>query len=140
MAVTNVLNILRHSIGAFSAGDMEGFLAIWADDATYTEIATQRKVRGKKAIGEIFHGWRQAFPDATGTVINMFAHGSRGVAEILWQGTHTGIMRSGQGSIPPTQKSAQVRAVFIINTTGSTITECTHYSDLMSLLQQLDLD
>ena len=101
MAEQDVINALRENIDAFSTGDRDKFAATLADDAVYEELSTQRRVQGKEEVVNTFHGWKQAFPDSKGTIQNIFASGNKAVAEILWEGTHSGDMIGPGVPYPP---------------------------------------
>ena len=63
-----MVKIAREQVDAFNSGDWERLEAGLAADASYNELATQRKVDGPEKIVELFKGWKTAFPDAAGTV------------------------------------------------------------------------
>lgn len=77
--------------------------------------------------------WRQAFPDARGTITTKIVEGNRGAAEIVWRGTNRGTLM-GQ---PPTGKAVTVRAVVIIETDGNKMTRVSHYIDVAGMMAQL---
>jgi steroid delta-isomerase-like uncharacterized protein len=77
--------------------------------------------------------WKQAFPDAQGTITRKMIDGNNGSAEIVWRGTNHGSLM-GQ---PPTGKSVNVRAVLVIETNGSVITRASHYIDVAGMMAQL---
>ena len=77
--------------------------------------------------------WRQAFPDARGTITTKIVEGNRGAAEIVWRGTNRGALM-GQ---PPTGKAVTVRAVVIIETDGNKMTRVSHYIDVAGMMAQL---
>jgi steroid delta-isomerase-like uncharacterized protein len=77
--------------------------------------------------------WRQAFPDARGTITTKIVEGNRGAAEIVWRGTNRGALM-GQ---PATGKAVTVRAVVIIETDGNKMTRVSHYIDVAGMMTQL---
>jgi len=77
--------------------------------------------------------WRQAFPDARGTITTKIVEGNRGAAEIVWRGTNRGALM-GQ---PSTGKAVTVRAVVIIETDGNKMTRVSHYIDVAGMMAQL---
>ena len=137
MTQQDVGALLRENIAAFSAGDMGRFGATLADDSVYDEFSTQRKVQGRDEQVKIATEWRQAFPDATGTIQNVFASGDQAVAEILWEGTQTGDMAGPEGTIPASGKPVSVRASMVVRAEGGRLKESRHYFDLMTLLRQI---
>lgn len=137
MADQDVISLLRENLEAFSAGDMNRMEATVAEDGAYEELATQRSVKGRDEVVKIWTEWKQAFPDAKGTIQNIFASGNRAVVEILWEGTHTGDMMGPGGTIPASGKRIQQRASMVVTAEGNQLKEVHHYFDLMSLLQQI---
>jgi hypothetical protein len=81
--------------------------------------------------------WRQAFPDAKGTIQKITASGNTVTAEILWEGTHKGPLASLAGAIPATGKRVQMRAVQVATVQGGKLKQTNHYFDLMTMLQQI---
>ena len=55
--------LARENIDAFNAGDWQRFKATLAADSVYSELATQRSVRGPDEIAAISQGWKSAIPD-----------------------------------------------------------------------------
>ena len=137
MAGQDVINLLKENIEAFNAGDTNRFGGTLAEDGVYDEKGTQRRVSGKTEIVNTTFGWRQAFPDAKGTIQNIFASGNQAVAEILWEGTHTGDLPGPGGTIPATGKRIKVPASMLVTAEGGKLKETHHYFDMMTMLQQL---
>jgi steroid delta-isomerase-like uncharacterized protein len=77
--------------------------------------------------------WKEAFPDARGTLTSTIVEGDKGAAEIVWRGTNTGSLM-GQ---PPTGKPVTVRAVVVLETDGNQIRRLSHYIDVASMMAQL---
>src|SRR5207244_9624230 len=63
-----MVKIAREQISAFNNGDWERLQAGLAADCRYDELGTARTIAGPEQIVELFKGWKQAFPDAVGTV------------------------------------------------------------------------
>jgi predicted ester cyclase len=59
------------------------------------------------------------------------------MAEVLWEGTHTGLLKGPFGEIPATGKRGSVNAVQIFHFEGDKIRELRHYFDLMTVLNQI---
>jgi hypothetical protein len=87
-------------VDAFNSGEWERVRAGLASDARYDEFGTGRNVDGPEKIVELFKGWKQAFPDAAGTVTRAFASGDTAVLEVIWKGTRTGPLTTAEGTIP----------------------------------------
>src|SRR6266568_3582003 len=111
--MTDKLQLAKQNVEAFGKGDWASFKAPLSADAVYEELATQRRTQGPDAIVELSKGWRQAFPDAKGTITKAVESGDTVVLEITWEGTHNGELKSEK------------------------IAETKHYFDLMTLLTQI---
>ncbi|HEY3079910.1 MAG TPA: ester cyclase [Chloroflexota bacterium] len=133
----DVLRVARENIDAFSSGDRDRFRANLAADAVYDELATGRRVQGADKVTEVSWSWRQAFPDARGTITNALASGETAVLEILWEGTQTGALATPGGELPASGRRVRIPAVQVIRVSGGKLQEGRHYFDMFGMLQQL---
>lgn len=132
MATTSEL--LDRFVDLFNADQLEAAEQDYAAGAIAEEIGTNQRLTPSEATQNA-RAWRTAFPDAKGRITSKTVEGRRGTAEIVWQGTNRGPFM-GQ---PPTGKSAQVRAVVVIETDGNKMTRSAHYIDAASLMAQLGI-
>ena len=131
------IQLAKQNVEAFGEGDWASFKAPLSADSVYEELATQRRVQGPDAIVELSKGWREAFPDAKGTITKAVESGDTVVLEIIWEGTHTGELKSAMGPIPATYKKVKIPAVEVVTFKTDKIAETKHYFDLMTLLGQI---
>ena len=137
--MTNI-EIAEALLNAFNKADWDVVRTHAAGDCHYSEMATGRVMNGTEAWIENSEGWRSAFPDATGTIVNRFAAGDKVIEELVWSGTHTGNMMTPDGSvIPPTGKSQQTPAVMISTFKDGKMVAVNHYFDMMGMMAQLGL-
>jgi steroid delta-isomerase-like uncharacterized protein len=132
-----MIQIAREQVDAFASGDWERLRAGLASDSRYDELGTQRKIEGPEQIVELFKGWKQAFPDAVGTVTSACASGDKAVLEVTWKGTHTGPLTTPDGTIPASGKRQETPAAIVFTFEGDKIKESRHYFDSMTLLKQI---
>jgi steroid delta-isomerase-like uncharacterized protein len=137
LTAEQMVRIAREQVDAFNNGDWERLEAGLAADASYNELATQRKVDGPEKIVELFKGWKTAFPDAAGTVTSAVGSGSTAVLEVTWKGTHTGPLATAKGTIPASGKTQETPAAFVFTFAGGKIKESRQYFDSLSLLNQI---
>jgi steroid delta-isomerase-like uncharacterized protein len=137
MAEQDPIRVARENIEAFNAGDWQRVKATLAPDSVYDEVGTQRRLQGADEIVQAFQGWKQAMPDAKGTITNAIASGNTVTLEITWEGTQTGPLMGPGGSLPASGKRQVTRAAQIATIQGDKIKETHHYFDMMSLLQQI---
>jgi steroid delta-isomerase-like uncharacterized protein len=137
MSDQDMLRIAEDNLNAFNAGDWERMKATLAPDSVYDELATQRRVEGADKIIEVNQSWKQAFPDAHGTLTSSQAAGNVVIQEITWAGTNRGPMETPTGMMPATGRPVSIRAAMISTFDGDRIKETHHYFDMMSMLDQL---
>jgi steroid delta-isomerase-like uncharacterized protein len=134
----DAIQAARKEIEAFNAGDWDGLAAGVTEDTVHEEPATGRRVQGKDALIELNRAWKEAYPDATGTITDAFASGDRVALRITWEGTQSGPLGlPGGGEIPPTNKRVTVHACQIFRMADGKIAESAHYFDLLGMLEQL---
>jgi len=127
----------REQVAAFNGGDWQGLRAGLASDSRYEEFGTERKVDGPEQIVELFKGWKQAFPDAVGTVTSAVASGDKAALEVTWTGTHTGPLVTAEGTIPASGKRQQTPGAIFFTFAGDKIKESRQYFDSLTLLKQI---
>ena len=96
------------------------------------EIGTNRRLTAQESTANS-RAWKEAFPDARGTIENKIVEGNKGSAEITWRGTNRGSLMG----MPPTEKSVTVRAVVVIESDGNKVTRTSHYIDVAGMMAQL---
>jgi steroid delta-isomerase-like uncharacterized protein len=134
------IDVLKKNIEAFNKGDLETFGSTLAPKGRFEEHATRRVTTSRDDSVDLTRGWRQAFPDAKGTIRNIFASGDQAVAEITWEGTHRGNLDAPMGSIPPTGKRVNLPASMVVKVRNGEITESHHYFDMNTLIDQIKPD
>jgi steroid delta-isomerase-like uncharacterized protein len=127
----------RDEIAAFNAGDWDRMRGMLAPDCVYEELATQRRIEGPDAIVEANQGWKAAYPDAEGTVDDVFACGDRVVVQVTWQGTHRGPLTLPEGEIAATNKRVTIPACQVMRCADGKITELRQYFDMLGMLEQM---
>jgi steroid delta-isomerase-like uncharacterized protein len=132
-----MVKIAREQVEDFNNGDWERLRARLASDSSYDELGTQRKIDGAEKIVELFKGWKQAFPDAVGTVTSAVASGDTVALEVTWKGTQTGPLVTAGGTIPASGKSQVTPAAYFFTFAGDKIKESRHYFDSLTLLEQI---
>ena len=132
-----MVKIAREQVDAFNTGDWERVRAGLASDSRLDELGTERKIEGPEKIVEVFKGWKQAFPDAAGTVTSAFASGDTAALEVTWKGTHTGPLMMAEGTIPASGKHQETPAAVFFAFAGDKIKASRHYFDSLTLLKQI---
>lgn len=132
------ITLARGTVEAFNEGDFDRLRDLLADDSAYDEPGTQRHVKGADAIVDINRAWKEAFPDARGTVTNAVGCGdSVAVLEITWEGTQSGPLRLGDGSIPASNRRIELQACEVVECKDGKVTSDRHYFDMLGMLEQI---
>jgi steroid delta-isomerase-like uncharacterized protein len=132
-----MVKIAREQLDAFNSGDWGRMRAGLASDSQYNELGTERNIEGPEKIVEVYKGWKEAFPDAAGTVTSAFASGDTAVLEVTWTGTHTGPLTTAEGTIPASGKRQNVPAAIFFTIEDDKVKESRHYFDTLTLLKQI---
>ena len=130
MAEVNVL--LDRFVQLFNTNRLEEAEKDYAPGGYAEEIGTGRRLTPQEAVANA-RAWKQAFPDAQGTITSKLTDGKNGAAEIVWRGTNSGSLMGK----PATGKPVTVRTVVVIETNGSNITRSSHYIDVAGMMNQL---
>jgi steroid delta-isomerase-like uncharacterized protein len=131
------MKLAREAVDAFSTGDWERLRTALGPDAVWEQVCTEDRFEGPDAVVELNRAWKQAFPDARGTVTNALCTDDTAVLEATYQGTHDGDLQTPQGAIPPSGRKATVRAVLVVRVADGRITEIRQYFDLLTILGQI---
>ncbi len=124
-------------VEAFNEGDWERYRQTLTEDSVYEEFATRRRIDGPDEIIQANQAWKEAFPDARGTIENAVASGDTVTLEITWRGIQSGPLETDQGEIPASNRQAEVSAVQVLKLEGGKIRQNRHYFDMMTLLEQI---
>jgi steroid delta-isomerase-like uncharacterized protein len=132
-----LVKLAREQIDAFNKGDWELLRGILLSDARYEEFGTERTVEGPEEIIELLKGWKQAFPDAAGTVTSTVASGDKVAIELTWKGTHTGPLMTAEGTVPASGKSTQTPGALFYTFDEAKIKSMRQYFNSLTLLKQI---
>ena len=137
MGATEATNVASALIDAFSAGDLTRFRATLDPDVDYEETGTGRRTVGADAYVALCQGWRDAFPDALGTVARAVANGPVVAQEVTWEGTQTGPLATASGTLPASGRRIAVPATLWYTMRDGRAIAIRHHLDLLTMLQQL---
>lgn len=99
--------------------------------------ATGENLHGVAGWGQFWDQWQTAFPDNKVSIISMIAD-DKGVAlEGTFQGTHTGVLKTPNGDIPPTGRTVNKPFSGFYGFQGGKISKYHIYFDILSILQEL---
>ena len=135
---SSAVDVARQSVECSNAGDFDRMRSLYTADSYEEELATQRRLEGVDAQIDAARGWKQAFPDARGTIHGVYADGRTVTLELTWQGTQDGALQTPDGhELPPSHRRAAMRDCQVTEIEEGKIAATRHYFDLMTLMQQL---
>ena len=123
---------------AWSSGDPEQLVAIYAEDALFEEVVLGGAVtHGRDELRTYAGAVFAAFPDFTAAPVNAFASGNRVVVEWILTGTYTGQF----GPLPPgSGQEVDVRVATVLELTDNgLIQRDSEYWDFATVLTQLEV-
>jgi len=129
-------DVYEQAIGFYNAGDVEGLVSLYTEDATLvTPFGT---FEGRAAIRGAWSRDKAAFPDSTVTVDVIFEQGDTIAAEWTFVGTHTGPLVMPDGiELPPTGKRVELKGMELVQSRDGKAAVHHAYWDNMAVAGQL---
>ena len=137
MADQRVVEVAREFVEAFNAADWPRFAATLAADVLYEEAGTGRRVQGAEEYVRLSQGWKEAFPDARGTVRTTLTGDGTVAQELVWEGTHSGPLAGPAGAIPPSGRRVSVAGTLWYAFEAGRVRSIRHHLDMMTMMQQI---
>ena len=134
---TDMTQAAADLISAFDQADWDKLRTLIADDLNYAETGTGRRTESADAYLELVKGWKDTFPDVSGTILATATNDDTVVQRIRWEGTHTGAMQTPAGPIPASGNPVSVEASLWYRFQNDKVRELHHHLDVLSLLQQV---
>ncbi|NTU82294.1 MAG: ester cyclase [Chloroflexales bacterium] len=131
------MTIADQLIAEFNHGNWDQLAKLLAPDMTYTETGTGRRVTGAEPYIQLLKGWRQVFPDVTGTIDASVLEGATVVQQIAWVGTQAAALPTPSGEVPSQGRRFTIDAIAWYTISGNRVVAMHHYIDMLTMLQQL---
>jgi ketosteroid isomerase-like protein len=138
MGTSTIRGVFDRSTDAFNRHDVGEFMSYCTDDVTCTAPGVGR-IQGKEAVAAFYQSWLEGFPDARVEVREALAIDDGIVEEGTFSGTHTGVLRSPNGDLPPTRKLVSERYAQVVRMRGERISSFDLFYDRLALLEQLGM-
>ena len=130
--------ILDQYVERYNAGDLDGVMDLYADDAV--QGMPDGTYEGRSAIRERLAMELAACPDVVHSVRSFVGQGDLFADEWTFVGTHTGPFLLPDGTeIPPTGRHLEVRGMEVVELRDGKIVLNTLYYDMMGVLAQMGL-
>jgi predicted ester cyclase len=133
--VGDLRQVVERHIASFNARDEDAFP--WVDDIEF--VAPGASMRGREEVLGFMRGFWEAFPDARVEAARVIEAGSSGAGEGTFMGTHTGVLRTPNGEVPPTEKRVEFRWCALYEIDGDRMRTEHLYFDQAELMGQLGL-
>jgi steroid delta-isomerase-like uncharacterized protein len=132
--------LLNHYVERYNAGDLDGVMELYADDAV--QGMPDGVFEGRAAIRERLANELDAIPNVTHTVVSYVEQGDAFADEWTFVGTQTGPLTLPDGSVlPPTGKRVEVSGMEVVRVgPDGKIVLNTLYYDNLAVAAQLGLD
>lgn len=127
--------VMRDTYDLINAGDIDGFVALIADDFVEHEELPGLPAT-KEGVRQFFLGFRAAFPDLRMAIEDVITNGDKSVARVRATGTHQGDFMG----VAPTGRAVDFQVIDIMRFDDAGLV-CEHWglSDTMTMMQQLGL-
>jgi predicted ester cyclase len=123
---------------AFNAHDIDGFADVLDDDVVF-QAPGGLSGQGKTACAEFYGGWLAAFPDGHVEIRGIHIVDDIVVEEGTFSGTHSGILHTPAGDIPPTGRGISLEYVQVLRFRDGKHTSFNLMFDRLEMLEQLGL-
>jgi steroid delta-isomerase-like uncharacterized protein len=132
------LAVVRKVLDAFTAHDVNAFRDLLAPDAILHIGGGPTIVTGVDAILATVSITLQAIPDLRVTAISLIAQGTLAAAELIREGTHTGMAIFPDGTpLPPSGRSVRLPESLWFTVRDGKVVRMAPYVDMLDTLQQL---
>ncbi len=141
MTVADVTRIDDQGIRAWDQHDVEGFVALFDENAQWVDVGVPQPMRGKDTFRQYMQTWYTAFPDMRARATNRVVSEDAVATEVAWEGTHTGPLQGPPGTtaIPPTGRKVAGKGAYFAKVRNGKIVEFHSHPDLAGTLMQLGL-
>lgn len=122
---------LDHAIRAWNAGDLTGYLEMYAESVSLHGYAPE--AMDKTGVTGFYEAIFTAFPDARLTILDELWDGARVAVRASMTGTHQGDFNG----IPPTGTAIALPVITILHFDGPLLVERWSQSDMLGLMIQI---
>ncbi len=133
-------DLARDLHARFSAGDLDGCLAMATDDIEVVVVAMGQTFRGKEEFLQFLQFFRTAFPDISIRHEKVLSQGDHVAVEASWNGTNSGPIVTAGATIPPTGKRVTAgRIAEFMRFRDGKLARIVNYQDVASWMRPLGL-
>ncbi len=130
--MSSLRDLAEQAIQLYNAGDVEGFVNFYTEDATL--VNPSGTFEGRAALRQALRRDKAAFPDRTMTVDVIVEQDDTIAAEWTVAGTHTGPLVMPDGTeLPPTGKRVELKGVELVRFRDGKVAVHHEYWDNMAI-------
>lgn len=120
------------------AGDRDALVRLYASDAV-AETSDAGRLEGREAIVDYLVTFKPAFPELSWEPVSQHEIGDTAIDEGYFVGTHTGVLSSPDGDMPPTGRSLRMRECDLVTVSDGVAVSHRFYYDQLAFMSQLGL-
>jgi steroid delta-isomerase-like uncharacterized protein len=130
--------LLDHYVERYNAGDLDGVMALYADDAE--QGMPDGTYQGRQAVTQRLAQELGAFSDLAHRVVGYLEDGDAFADEWVFVGTHTGPLTLPDGTeLAPTGRQVDIRGMEVVELRDGKIIRNTLYYDNLAVAVQLGM-
>jgi predicted ester cyclase len=133
-----LIELGQRLVDAFNTSDWASYSAAMTNNTLWDSPRGQ--ARGPEEIMQYVRGVKETYPDMRVTPTNVLACGNTLVRELTWEGTHTGPLKTPQGTIPPTNRRITFKGVVLLEASNDgKVVAFREYYDRAAIMAQLGI-
>jgi len=131
--------IIRNAYQIAEEQDVEGWIAAFTEDGTFTDESIPHTYRGPDELGKTVEVYAAAFPDMHRELHKFYVTGDVVIVQLSLQGTHLGPLVLPSGTVPPTGKKMDAPCCDVFELQDGKIKRFDCYAEGSVIARQLGL-
>ena len=131
--------IIRTAYQIAEEKDVEGWVAAFTEDGTFTDESIPYTYRGPDELGKTVEVYATAFPDMHRELHTFYVAGDVVIVQLSLQGTHLGPLVLPSGTVPPTGRKMDAPCCDVFELQDGKIKRFDCYAEGSVIARQLGL-
>ena len=142
MTTQEIVTFVRRGYDAYNAHQSDPHWLDYAtedmaEDGEVVDVPSGMTFHGPEGLKQFLSGFATALPDSTVEVTNVIATDEGAAVEFIGRGTHTGVLHTPAGDIPPTGRKVELCFCDVYQIRDGKIARHASYYDALGFMQQL---
>ena len=137
--MTDNETIIRNAYQVAEEQNVEGWVAAFTEDGTFTDESIPYTYRGPVELGRTVEVYAKAFPDMHRELHRFYVTGDIVIVQLSLQGTHTGPLELPGGTVPPTGRRMDAPCCDVFELVDGKIKRFDCYAEGSVIARQLGL-